>query len=145
MSGTRKHYVITCNHYYVNSVFPGLLFHCGCLSPVTTMVTSLSMSFLLPSHLPFIFRNIHSKLRKKDKLFNKSSSSGRGKFLSYLERLLSFSSIGVFYVFLWAVNSFWNCKKSCKALVLHQNDFRCIQFACWKSSFQKHKAISWGK
>lgn len=66
VSGTSKHYAINCYHYYVNSIFPGLLFHPGCLSLVITMVTSLSMSFLLPSHLPFIFRNSHSKLREKN-------------------------------------------------------------------------------
>ena len=85
--GTGKHYVITCCHYYVNSIFPGLLFHSS-LSLVTTMVTSLSTSFLLPSHLLFIFRNIHLKLGKKTINSNKNSSSD-GE-ISKLFRMVTF-------------------------------------------------------
>ena len=44
------------------------------------------------------------------KILNKSSSSGREEFLSCLERLFSFSNFVAFYVFLWAADSFWNCR-----------------------------------
>lgn len=109
-----KHYVISHYHYCINSIFPGLLFHPCCLSLDTTVVRLQVCHFLffcLFTFHPF-FRNIYLfKIgRKNSKLFNKSSPPGRKKSLSH------FPSIGVSRVFLWAANSFWNCKKSCGKL-----------------------------
>ena len=38
MPSTSKHYVITCYHFYVNGIFPGLLFILCCFGLNTTMI-----------------------------------------------------------------------------------------------------------
>lgn len=98
--------LICCYNNHANSISLDLLSYVCCLNMDTLEVTSSPSSFLSLLHLTCsIFRNIHLNLRTNSKLFNKSCSSGREKFLSYLKMFLSSPSFGVFYVFLWAANS----------------------------------------
>lgn len=110
--GIHRHRVVTWCHYYVRSIFSGLLFPLCCLSLDTTQVLWL-LSFCLLTFHPFLETSIQHWKRKKKKspVFNKSNSSCREEFLSCLEQLFSLSSFVVFYVFLWAEDSFWNCKE----------------------------------
>ena len=38
MPSSSKHYVISCYHYYINDIFPGLLFILCCLGLNTTVI-----------------------------------------------------------------------------------------------------------
>ena len=38
MPSSSKHYVISCYHYYINGIFPGLLFILCCLGLNTTVI-----------------------------------------------------------------------------------------------------------
>lgn len=77
--------ICNCNNH-TNNISLGLLFYVYCLNLYTLVATSTTASFLLPLYLIHsIFRNIHLDLGTNSKLFNKSCSSGRKKFLSYLK------------------------------------------------------------